>query len=98
MKHVNIFLIIALLKFFPAFSQDTSKFELLTSIQTDADFFTTDNQSNIYVVKANVLTKFDKTGKLLYKYSDKKVRIRLCSDFAKNGASKRILTFFTKLY
>jgi len=31
----------------------------------------------------------------LYKYSDKKVRIRLCRDFAKNGASKRI---FTKLY
>lgn len=52
-------------------SQDSSKFELLTSIQTDADFFTTDNQSNIYVVKANVLTKFDKTGKQLYKYSDK---------------------------
>jgi len=34
----------------------------------------------------------------LYKYSDKKVRIRLCSDFAKNGASKRIFAFFTKLY
>ena len=34
----------------------------------------------------------------LYKYSDKKVRMRLCSDFAKDGASKGILTFFTKLY
>lgn len=52
-------------------AQDTATFELLTRIETDADFFTTDNQSNIYVVKGNVLTKFDKTGKLLYKYSDK---------------------------
>lgn len=33
----------------------------------------------------------------LYKYSYKKVRIYLCSDFAKDGASKYIRTFFTRL-
>ncbi|BBU35229.1 hypothetical protein VEIT17_16750 [Veillonella nakazawae] len=33
----------------------------------------------------------------LYKYSNKKVPIYLCSDFAKNGASKYIGTFFTRL-
>ncbi|MGZ4061248.1 MAG: hypothetical protein ACXVPU_19610, partial [Bacteroidia bacterium] len=33
--------------------------------------FTSDNQGNTYAVKGNELTKYDKTGKLLYKYSDK---------------------------
>ena len=33
----------------------------------------------------------------LYKYSNKKVPIYLCSDFAKDGASKYIGTFFTRL-
>ncbi len=48
-----------------------SKFNLITTINVDCDFFTTDNQSNIYTVKANELTKYDKTGKELYKYSNK---------------------------
>jgi hypothetical protein len=52
-------------------AQDTSRFELLHAIETNPDFFTTDNQSNIYTVKGDVLTKYDKTGKLLYKYSNK---------------------------
>ena len=77
MKKIGALLFFMLTAFFPASAQDTltiqdtSKFELLTSILTDADFFTTDNQSNIYTVKANILSKFDKTGKLLYKYSNK---------------------------
>lgn len=49
-----------------------SKFNLLATIETEADFFTTDNQGNVYLVKKNELTKYDKTGRRLYKYSDKK--------------------------
>lgn len=48
-----------------------SKYSLLKIIKTEADFFTTDNQCNIYTVKGNELVKYDKTGKLLYKYSNK---------------------------
>lgn len=78
MKKRSVLLILSFLIIFRLAAQDTtksardtSKFELLTIIKADADFFTTDNQSNIYTIKANVLTKFDKTGKLLYKYSEK---------------------------
>lgn len=52
-----------------AFSQ--SNYSLIKTIEIASDFFTTDNQSNVYAVKANELSKFDKTGKLLYKYSNK---------------------------
>lgn len=52
-------------------AQDTSRFNQINAFPTDIDFFTTDNQSNIYTVKADILTKYDKTGKLLYKYSNK---------------------------
>jgi hypothetical protein len=51
------------------FSQ--SKFKLFTEIEGEANFFTTDNQSNIYVAKKYELLKYDKTGKLLYKFSNK---------------------------
>lgn len=52
-----------------AFSQ--GKYKLSASIEAEADFFTTDNQSNIYIVRKDVLVKYSKTGKLLYKYSNK---------------------------
>ena len=52
-----------------AFSQ--SKFSLIKTIDAPSGFFTSDNQSNVYVVKGNELTKYDKTGKVLYKYSNK---------------------------
>jgi hypothetical protein len=48
-----------------------NKFNLAATIDVQADFFTTDNQSNIYVVKGNELTKYNKSGKLLYKFSNK---------------------------
>ena len=48
-----------------------SKYRLLKTIELESDFFTSDNQSNLYVVKGDELFKFDKTGKLLYKYSNK---------------------------
>jgi len=51
------------------FSQ--GKYTLIKTIETESDYFTTDNQSNVYVVKANELTKYNKDGKLLYKYSNK---------------------------
>ena len=47
------------------------KFTLINKIDVTADFFTTDNQCNIYVVKGNELTKYDKSGIQLYKYSNK---------------------------
>ena len=52
-----------------AFSQ--GNYSLIITIETESDFFTTDNQSNVYDVKANELTKYNKDGKLLYKYSNK---------------------------
>ncbi len=48
-----------------------SKYTLIKSIEIESDYFTTDNQSNVYVVTGNELSKYDKTGKLLYKYSNK---------------------------
>ncbi len=51
------------------FSQ--TEFKLIATIDVEADFFTTDNQSNVYVVKGNELKKYNKAGKLLYKYSNK---------------------------
>jgi hypothetical protein len=69
MKKINALLVIMLFGFYAPVSAQSNAFQLLNTIETTADFFTTDNQSNIYAVKANELTKFDKTGKLLYKYS-----------------------------
>ena len=51
------------------FSQN--KYKLIATINTESDFFTTDSQGNVYVVKDNELTKYDKTGKELFKYSNK---------------------------
>lgn len=72
-----------------AFSQ--SKFKLVSEIETEANFFTTDNQSNIYVVKKYELLKYNKSGKLLYKYSNKNF-----GDIAYVDASNmmRILIFY----
>jgi hypothetical protein len=52
------------------FSQ--GKYRLLSAFAADADFFTTDNQGNIYVVKKDQLIKYNREGKQLYKYSNKK--------------------------
>ena len=48
-----------------------SNYRLVTLIPGAASFFTTDNQSNIYAVKGDELVKYDKTGRQLYKYSNK---------------------------
>ncbi|MES2591728.1 MAG: hypothetical protein V4608_07580 [Bacteroidota bacterium] len=68
-----------------------SKFNLITAIDLQADFFTTDNQSNIYIVKANELTKYNKAGKLLYKYSNKNLGN---IDFVDASNMLRLLVFY----
>ncbi|MGB3949118.1 MAG: hypothetical protein WBM13_14120 [Bacteroidia bacterium] len=52
-----------------AFSQ--SNYKLIASLPLVPDFLTTDKQGNIYIVKANELSKYNKAGKLTYKYSNK---------------------------
>jgi hypothetical protein len=51
------------------FSQ--AKFKLISEIESEINSFTTDNQSNIYIVKKYELLKYNKAGKLLYKFSNK---------------------------
>lgn len=48
-----------------------NKFKLISKIESETNFITSDNQSNVYLVKENELTKYDRTGKLLYKFSNK---------------------------
>jgi hypothetical protein len=68
-----------------------SKFKLITTIDTEADFFTSDNQSNVYVVKGNELKKYNKAGKLLYKYSNKTLGN---IDFIDASNMLRLLVFY----
>jgi hypothetical protein len=49
------------------------KFQLLSTIQGSWDFFSTDNQGNIYAVKDDELIKFSRKGKELYRYSNKQL-------------------------
>ncbi len=72
-----------------AFSQ--GKFTLIKTIDTGSDFFTSDNQCNVYVVKGNELTKYDKTGKELYKYSNKNFGN---INFVDASSMLRILVFY----
>ncbi len=71
MKNIHLIILIVFVGAFTNVCFSQNKFNLLTTINAESDFFTTDNLSNVYVVKANELTKYDKTGKLLYKYSNK---------------------------
>ncbi len=72
-----------------SFSQ--SKYTLITSIEAKSDYFTADNQGNVYLVNANELFKYDKKGTLLYKYSNKNL-----GDISYVDASNmlRILVFY----
>lgn len=67
----KLFYILSLFIYTTTFSQ--SKFTPIATIDTQADFFTSDDQGNVYVVKEDELTKYNKSGKLLYKYSDKRL-------------------------
>lgn len=49
----------------------TSDFTLVKSIPTQANFITTDNLGNCYVIKEDVLEKYDKDGNFLRNFSNK---------------------------
>jgi hypothetical protein len=65
----KIFFLFFILTF--EFSVAQQSFKTLASINVEADFFTTDNQSNVYAVHHNELVKYNKSGKELYRYSTK---------------------------
>ena len=69
MKQIKLPVVLSLFLLYSSLQAQTT-FQLIKTIEMEADFFTTDNQCNVYVIKGNELTKFDKTGKLLYKYSN----------------------------
>ncbi len=48
-----------------------NEYSLVFQLQQEVDYFTTDKQGNIYTVKGDELIKYDKTGKLRYRYSNK---------------------------
>ena len=60
-----------LLLLFSSVSFSQSKFKLISKIESKTNFMTSDNQGNLYLIKENELVKFDKTGKQLYKFSNK---------------------------
>ena len=70
-----------------------NKYSLISTINIEADFFTSDNQSNIYAIKGDELIKFDKNGKLLYKYSNKNLGN---IDFVDASNMLRLLVFYRK--
>lgn len=67
------------------------KFQTAASIDITSGSFTTDNQSNIYVIKGNELIKYNKAGKLLYKYSNKNLGN---IDYVDASNPLRILVFY----
>jgi hypothetical protein len=71
MKTITTLLIVPLLILISAHCFAQSKFNLIATLSVESNYMTTDNQGNLYVVKANELAKYDKTGKQLYKYSNK---------------------------
>lgn len=82
--HITLYLL-----HFTSFAQ--INFNIVTTIDVQADFFTSDNQGNVYVVRANELTKYDKKGKLLYKYSNKNFGN---IDFVDASNMLRLLVFY----
>ena len=64
------FLLIAilLLSNFVGFSQDIA-FKLISTVDLEAEFFTTDNLGNLYVISGSELIKYSKSGERLYDFS-----------------------------
>lgn len=48
-------------------------YELINIIETEIDYFTTDNLGNIYIIKGEELIKYDPNGNLLQRHSNKKL-------------------------
>lgn len=68
-----------------------NKFNLVAAIPVKADFYTTDKQGNTYIVRANELSKYNKSGKLVYKYSNKNLGD---IDFVDASNLLRLLVFY----
>ncbi len=83
--------IIVIFFLFSKFIFAQSNFKLVKAVEIESDFFVSDNQSNLYVAKGNELTKFDKTGKQLYKYSNKNLGI---IDFVDVSNQLKTLLFY----
>ena len=77
--------------FISSISFAQSSFKPVKTIEINSDFFTADNQGNFYVINGNELTKFDKTGKQLYKYSNKNLGT---IDFVDVSNQLKILLFY----
>lgn len=90
MPKIPRILIISLL-LFSNLSIAQHNYTQVATIPIQADFFTTDKQGNIYVVKANELSKYNKSGKLLYKYSNKNLGN---IDFVDASNMLRLLLFY----
>jgi len=86
MKKIVFFLIII-----SSYAFAQGQYKLVKTLELKYDFFTTDNQGNIYVVNANELAKYDKTGKQLYKYSNKNLGN---IDFVDVSNQLKILLFY----
>lgn len=68
-----------------------NNFKQIATISVNTDFYTTDNQSNIYIVVGDELQKYNKSGVLLYKYSNKNLgKI----DFVDASNMMRLLVYY----
>ncbi len=90
-KLISLKKIIYILLFFTLNISAQEKFKQVTTIEITANFFTTDNQSNIYAIKGNELFKYNKLGTLLYKYSNKNLGN---IDYIDASNPLRILVFY----
>ncbi len=89
-KNLNKLSFILLLLFCFSFTADDS-LKTLYTIKSKADFFTTDNFGNTYLVKADEIRKYNPTGDLLKIYSNKNMG-KITSVDATN--SLRLLVFY----
>lgn len=68
----KLFLILFAIPFLFSFqSENDLSFSHIKTIETKADFITTDNLGNLYIIKNDVLEKYNSKGDLLKTYSNK---------------------------
>src|ERR1700758_5875448 len=85
----KFFFFLSLLFFFSFTADDNLK--TIYTIRSKADFFTTDNFGNTYLIKAEEIRKYTATGDLLKIYSNKNLG-KITSVDASN--SLRLLVFY----
>lgn len=69
----RFFFILVFTIFLLSFQKDIGAWKRLFTVKYSADFFTTDNIGNIYLVKNDEIVKYNASGELLKKYSNKKI-------------------------